>query len=211
MTNWNGIAMLTNGLKHLGTSINVAYPKRKVASDGAIGDYAHTLEKSGHNPDDTSRHNAEWDGDSDNKPEIRAIDVDKDLDPTTANAAQELVDHIVGLKPSTVLRYVIYNRRIWEASNDWKPRTYTGASAHTEHIHFSGAYSNASDENTTFDYGLDELTMNAQDVVIALYMDIRRNPDTTDPDGQSGLNKVFRQIVAEEVAKQLKAVTVTPK
>lgn len=169
MTNWNDITMLTNGLKHLGSSINMAYTRRKTASDGAIGDYAHTQEDSGHNPDDTSHHNAEWDGDSDNKPEIRAIDVDKDLDPDNPNAAQELVDHIVGMKPSSVLRYVIYNRHMWHERDNWERTAYTGASAHTEHIHFSGAWTNASDENVKYNYHLEDLVMlTAQEIADAI-------------------------------------------
>jgi hypothetical protein len=153
--NWNNVDMLTPGLKNLGNQINAWAPDRDGASDGAIGDYAHTQGKSGHNPDDTSHHNAEWDGDSDNKPEIRAIDVD--IDFRNGSNAQALVDHIVGLKPSSVLRYVIYNRKIYEASNGWRARDYDGSSPHTEHIHFSGAYSDASDENRTYNYRLEEI------------------------------------------------------
>jgi hypothetical protein len=152
---WDNVSMLTPGMKNLGNQINAWAPDRDGASDGAVGDYAHTQEHSGHNPDDTSHHNAEWDGDSDNKSEIRAIDVD--IDFKNGATAQQLVDHIVGLKPSSVLRYVIYNRKIYEASNGWKSRTYTGASPHTEHIHFSGAYSNASDDNKSYNFKLEEI------------------------------------------------------
>jgi hypothetical protein len=38
------------------------------------------------------------------------------------------------------LRYIIYNRRIWSASSGWVQKTYTGASPHTEHAHFSASY-----------------------------------------------------------------------
>lgn len=154
--NWNNVSMLTNGLKNLGMQINNAFPFRDGASDGAIGDYQHTQEKSGHNPDDTDQNNAEWDGDSDNKPEIRAIDVDSDFGEGID--AQDVVDHIRRLpNVSSVLRYIIYNRKIYEASNDWNARTYTGSSPHTEHIHFSGARSDASDENKTYNYKLGDI------------------------------------------------------
>lgn len=153
MVNW----VLTQGMQNLRDQINAAFPNRDHTSDGTIGDYAHTQEKSGHNPDDTSAHNAEWDGDPDNVPEVRAIDIDSNLGDGVS--AQTLVDHIVSLKPSSVLRYVIYNRRIWEAGNDWNSRTYTGASAHTEHIHFSGAYTQASDNNSSFNYRLEDIPM----------------------------------------------------
>jgi hypothetical protein len=52
---------------------------------------------------------------------------------------------------------MIYNRKIYEAANGWKAEAYTGPSAHTEHIHFSGARTQAADNNTTFDYRLEDL------------------------------------------------------
>lgn len=153
MTNW----ILTAGLVNLRNQINEWAPDRDHTSDGTIGDATHQAETSGHNPDDTSGVKAEWNGDPDSTPEVRAIDIDTNF--RNGFSAQELVDHIVALRPSSVLRYVIYNRRIWEAGNGWTSRTYTGASPHTEHIHFSGSYTQASDNNTTYDYRLDELDM----------------------------------------------------
>lgn len=154
--NWNDVDMLTPGMKNLGNQFNKRWPRRDGASDGAIGNYAHTQEKSGHNPDDTSAHNAEWDGDSDNKPEIRAIDVDNDLnDPDVS--FQMVIDHMRKLPGlDKVIRYMIYNRKIYRAP-DFNPETYNGASAHTEHGHFSGAYSESADQNNKFDYKFDEL------------------------------------------------------
>lgn len=151
MTNW----ILTLGLQNLRAQINTWAPDRDHTSDGTIGDAAHQKETSGHNPDDTPGSKAEWNGDPDSTPEVRAFDCDVDF--RNGASAQQLVDHIVGLKPSSVLRYVIYNRRIYEASNGWASRAYTGASPHTEHIHFSGAYTQASDNNTTYDYRLEEI------------------------------------------------------
>lgn len=151
MTNW----ILTLGLQNLRAQINAWAPDRDHTSDGSIGDAAHQAETSGHNPDDTPGSRAEWNGDPDSTPEVRAFDCDTDF--RNGATAQQLVDHIVGLKPSSVLRYVIYNRRIYEAGNGWASRAYTGASPHTEHIHFSGAYSQASDNNTTYDYRLEEI------------------------------------------------------
>lgn len=151
MASW----ILTLGLQNLRSQINAWAPDRDHTSDGTIGDAAHQAEVSGHNPDDTPGSRPEWNSDPDSTPEVRALDIDVDF--RNGATAQELVDHIVGLKPSSVLRYVIYNRRIYEASNGWKSRTYTGESAHTEHIHFSGAYSQASDNNTTYNYRLEDI------------------------------------------------------
>jgi len=147
---------LTNGLKNLRAQVDTRWPDRDKHSDGTIGDPAHAAGTSGHNPDDTSYGNAEWDGDSDSKQEVRAWDMDADLceDGTTA---QMVVDHIRSLNPSSVLRYIIFNRKIYKAQNGWKPETYTGPSDHTEHIHFSGAYSQSADENTSYNYKLDQV------------------------------------------------------
>jgi hypothetical protein len=83
--------------------------------------------------------------------------MDTDLRAAPATA-QQVVDHIRKLPGvSSVLRYMIYNRKIYRALNGWAPEAYEGPSAHTEHIHFSGAYSQAADNNTTFDYRLEEI------------------------------------------------------
>lgn len=153
--NWNNVSMLTPGMKNLGNQFNARWPDRDGTSDGAIGDYAHQQGISGHNPDDTQFHNAEWDSDSDNTPEIRAIDVDSDLGGDVS--AQQVVDHIRRLpNVSSVIWYIIYNRKIYVAP-DFDPVTYTGSSPHTEHIHFSGAKSQAADNNSTFDYQFEKL------------------------------------------------------
>lgn len=153
--NWNNVDMLTPGMKNLGNQFNARWPDRDGASDGAIGDYAHQQGISGHNPDDTQFHNAEWDSDSDNTPEIRAIDVDNDLGGDVS--AQQVVDHIRKLPDvSSVLWYIIYNRKIYVAP-DFNPVDYKGTSPHTEHIHFSGARTQAADNNRTFDYQFEKL------------------------------------------------------
>lgn len=155
--NWNNVDMLTNGLKNLGNQFNERWQSRDGASDGAIGDYAHTQENSGHNPDDTSQDNAEWDSDSDNKSEVRAIDVDSDLGES-GTTMQMVIDHLRSLPNlSSVIRYMIYNRKMYHVNNSYAPTTYTGASAHTEHAHFSGAWTNAADENTTFNFKFEEV------------------------------------------------------
>jgi hypothetical protein len=153
MASW----ILTLGLQNLRRQVDAAFPDRDKTSDGTIGDTAHQAETSGHNRDDTPGSKPEWNGDPDSTPEVRAWDMDSDLRAAPATA-QQVVDHIRHLPGiSAVLRYMIYNRKIYKASNDWYPEAYTGASAHTEHIHFSGAYSQAADNNTTFNYRLEEI------------------------------------------------------
>ena len=148
---------LTAGLQNLRDQVNQAFPDRDKASDGTIGDLAHMAGTSGHNPDDTKGSRPEWSGDPDSTPEVRAWDMDTDLRAAPATA-QQVVDHIRKLTGvSSVLRYIIYNRKIYRASNGWKAEAYSGPSPHTEHIHFTGAYSQAADNNTTFNYRLEEI------------------------------------------------------
>lgn len=147
---------LTNGLTNLRNQVNAAFPNRDKASDGTIGDAAHQAEISGHNPDDAAGATAEWNGDPDSTPEVRAWDMDSDLGQGVT--AQQLVDHLRGLPGlSSVIRYMIYNRKMYHERDGFAPTVYTGASAHTEHVHFSGAWSQAADNNSIFDYQLGDL------------------------------------------------------
>jgi hypothetical protein len=162
---WDNVNMLTPGMKNLGNQFNERWPNRYGDSDGAVGDYIHTQGTSGHNPDDTVHNNAEWDSDSDTKSEIRAIDVDSTLNDSTLTTStdpqaqmQVVIDHMRKLPNlSSVIRYMIFDGKKYPYQTGFKPEPYTGASAHTEHAHFSGAYSQSADENTTFDFKFWEL------------------------------------------------------
>lgn len=172
---------LTDGLSNLRTQVNARFPSRDHASDGVIGDVAHQAETSSHNPDDTPGSSPEWNGDPDSTAEVRAWDMDSDLRESGATA-QMVVDHLRGLPGlSSVIRYMIYNRKIYKASNGWAAEAYTGPSAHTEHIHFTGAYTQASDNNTTFDFKLEEvgdmaLDNTDADILIARMVTRMANP-----------------------------------
>lgn len=146
----------TKGVLNLLGQFNRAFPGRDKASDGRIGDLAHQQESaSSHNPDLTGA--AEW-RDGDAKNEERALDVDSNL-RAAGVSMQDVIDHLRALPGlSTVVRYMIYNRKIYRASNGWRAETYNGASAHTEHAHFTMAFTQAADENDSFDYHFEELT-----------------------------------------------------
>jgi hypothetical protein len=148
--------VLTRGMTHFRDSFNVAFPNRDKASDGTIGNQAHSVATSGHNPDKTG--SAEY-KDGDALDEVRAVDIDSDL-RYSGTTMEDVVQHLVMLGRAgllaSVIKYLIYNKRIWRASNGWKTETYTGASQHTEHLHASGAYTQASDNNISFNYRLGE-------------------------------------------------------
>jgi hypothetical protein len=52
---------------------------------------------------------------------------------------------------------MIYNRRMYHERDGFTPTAYTGSSPHTEHIHFEGTWTQAADNNQTFDYRLEEI------------------------------------------------------
>jgi len=143
MAEWVLIACL----KQLFAEFDLIAPNRDHASDGSIGDTAHQHEVSDHNPDETGSVPIH---DADHVNEVHAIDVDSDLREPGLDM-ETVVQFLLGRCRSGAerrLRYIIYNRRIWEADNGWKQRAYTGASAHTEHAHFSASYDTAREAST---------------------------------------------------------------
>lgn len=143
MADWILIACL----KQLFAEFDAIAPHRDHASDGSIGDTAHQHEVSDHNPDETGSVPIH---DADHINEVHAIDVDSDLREPGLNMETVVQFLLTRCRNGTEkrLRYIIYNRRIWEAGNGWKQRAYTGASAHTEHAHFSASYTTAREAST---------------------------------------------------------------
>lgn len=143
---------LTFGLQNLRGQLDRAFPDRG-GPDGTIGDRAHQERESGHNPDDTPGSKPTWDGDADKLPEIRGLDVSVDGIPAAA-----LVRHITTLPGlSAVLRFIIFDHEIYHVRNAFIGVPYSGANPHTEHIHFEGAYTQAADNNTNFNYLLEKI------------------------------------------------------
>lgn len=185
--------VITRNIQALRDQLNEYFPTRDHSSDGYIGDYLHSLEDSGHNPDDTDKHNAEWDGDSDTKQEVRAGDFDSDLnDPEVS--MEDVLQHLLRLAKSDSnfpLRYLIFNRRIFRKTNNWSQEVYTGASAHTEHLHASGDYKDSADENY-YDYKLEELVMpTANEIADAVQAKLRNSYDDLSDSERNRLTSVI--------------------
>lgn len=133
--------------KSLFAAFDAVAPDRDHASDGSIGDTAHQHEVSDHNPDETGSVPIH---DADHINEVHAIDVDNTLNEAglTMEDVIQFILNRVRAGAEKRLRYMIYNRRIWEASNGWRQRAYTGASPHTEHAHFSFSYTTSLEAST---------------------------------------------------------------
>ena len=143
MADW----ILVACLKALFAEFDRIAPSRDHASDGSIGDAAHQNEVSDHNPDETGSVPIH---DADHINEVHAIDVDNNLNESDLTM-EKVVQFLLGRCRSGAekrLRYIIYNRRIWSASSGWVQKAYTGASAHTEHAHFSASYETALEAST---------------------------------------------------------------
>lgn len=136
--------------------INARFPRRDRASDGTIGDEEHRKRRSGHNPDDTPGSLPAWDGDPDDLQEVRSVDVDSDLgDPTCG--PQDLVDHLRRLPEfGSVCRYLIFDGHWYHYRNGFVKEPFDG-DPHREHIHYEGQWTQAADNNGTFDFRLDEV------------------------------------------------------
>lgn len=106
---------LAKSLSRLQTQVNKQWPKRSKASDGTIGDTAHSSRASQHNPN--------------SKGVVTAMDITHD--PKNGADMNKLKHQLI--KDSRTW-YVIFNRRIWEKG---KWYDYKGANPHDKHLHIS--------------------------------------------------------------------------
>jgi hypothetical protein len=144
-------------LNELKDQLNSRFPNRDKTTDGTIGDLPHQESTSSHNPDLTG--NAEW-KDGDAKDEVRARDVDKDLNDSHGVTMEQVVQRIIekaraGKLPW--LRYVVYNGRIWHKRDNYVTRIYTGSNQHTDHTHLNSDFTQEADEVTGTNWYLSDL------------------------------------------------------
>lgn len=115
---------VAKSLETLRKQINAAHPKRSKANDGTIGDAAHASRSSDHNP---------W-----VKEGIMGVVTALDIthDPANGVDCGKIAE---ALKASADLRikYIIWNKRIWnpDVSDRW--RKYSGSNPHDKHFHVS--------------------------------------------------------------------------
>lgn len=115
---------------------NTRWPNRSKASDGTIGDQAHSSRTSDHNP---GARNLVHAGDLTHDP---AHGVD-------CNLLAALVYKRVLVGDEQRVKYVIWNRRIFTpaVSQAWRP--YSGANPHDKHMHISVLSTVAAEKDTS--------------------------------------------------------------
>lgn len=114
---------IAKSLDVLREQINAAAPNRSKASDGWIGDTAHSSRKSDHNPGSDGI--------------VQALDITHD--PANGCDANEIWRDLIR-EGDQRFGYMIWNRRIWNPTTDkiGSPgRAYSGKNPHTLHIHIS--------------------------------------------------------------------------
>lgn len=144
-------------LKAAFLQLNQEFPNRDKSTDGSVGNLAHQIVTSSHNPDETGK--PEF-SDKDGVNEVRAIDIDKDLRHPTITMEQVVQLWVkqcrAGLMPW--VRYMIYKRRIWHVRDGYTTREYTGSNPHDDHVHITSAFDQKSDNLSNADYFLRYLT-----------------------------------------------------
>lgn len=136
--------------------LNARFPNRAKNAEGTIGNQAHAVSTSSHNPDETGK--PEF-SDHDGRDEVRAADFDKNL-----NDPQVTMEDVVqlwvlkaraGLMP--FIRYIIFNGRIWHRRDNFVTRQYTGSDNHSSHAHVNSDFNQAADNATGTNWYLAEL------------------------------------------------------
>jgi hypothetical protein len=118
---------MAQALETLHTEINAAAPERSRASDGGIGDTAHSSRASDHNP----------------SPQGIVCARDWTHHPDGGLDGQQLADWLQRRAQAGErrIKYVIWNRQILSGPDErhacgvWRP--YQGTNPHTKHLHLS--------------------------------------------------------------------------
>lgn len=158
------MARIANSLGTLRSQYNTKYPSRSKASDGWIGDAAHTARTSDHNPNAAGV--------------VCALDVTHD--PSKGLDCNVESEKVI---KDTRVNYVIWNRRIRYYGGKWQ--AYGGTNPHMQHMHVSvsqtsSKYDDSREWNLTTPQGgnavNDKFTNEAE--VKPFYMVLRGNEAT---------------------------------
>jgi len=113
--------------------VNKRWPARDKASDGWIGDTSHQARPSDHNPC--------WGCLGDSEAVVRAVDLDRDLDPKDRTAMERLVGQLRRMardrQDGDRLSYIIFDGAIASDTGGWVWRPYYGTNPHDHHCHVS--------------------------------------------------------------------------
>jgi hypothetical protein len=122
--------VVDKGILRLREQLDAAYPNRSHASDGTIGDAAHSARDSDHNPESPAPAG---------NPNYQVDAGDYTHDPAHG-ADMTVVSEAIRLSQDRRVKYVICNRRIYSGPDGpmpWVWRSYTGTDPHTGHMHVS--------------------------------------------------------------------------
>lgn len=117
---------LAQSLVGFRASINAAFPKRDISSDGWIGDASHAARVSEHNPC--------WTCTGDQYGIVRAIDVDIDDNDPGRDIRTEVIASCIW---HPAVWYVISNGKIYSRTVGFEARAYNGPNGHFHHVHVS--------------------------------------------------------------------------
>jgi hypothetical protein len=113
---------LAKSLETFRAQANAQWPSRSKASDGWIGDSAHASRSSDHNP---------WVKDG-TTGVVTAFDLTND---PTHGVDDERIANSIKIDPR--VKYLIWNRQIWNPAKGLSWRPYSGKNPHTKHLHIS--------------------------------------------------------------------------
>lgn len=116
---------LAKSLETYRAEVNARWPKRRKDGDGTIGDAAHASRSSDHNP---------WVVDAKGRHVVTAIDITHD--PAGGCDSYALAEFLRKSRDPRI-KYIISNRKIASAQDDWAWRKYTGKNPHDHHMHMS--------------------------------------------------------------------------
>ena len=122
--------------QQLRLQVDDSYIDRDKSSDGWIGNLAHSLRPSDHNPDAAGM--------------VRAIDIDRDLSgKAKPDVMPYLADQIrlCAKRGDKRISYIIFNGRIASSRMGWRWRKYSGINPHTKHCHISFTKKGDSDDS----------------------------------------------------------------